>query len=309
MLARRKRELSLSVSVVLPCREVASTVGEIIDAVRLLNERTPLVDQIVAVDAGSADGTAAIAAARGAEVYLEDELMDRFGPAVGKGDAMWRALAVARGDVVLYLDADTLEFGAHFVPGLLGPLLEVPGVRFVKAAYRRIWNVEEDGGRVTELAAKPLFNVFYPELTGFAQPLAGEVAATRELLLSIPFFTGYAVEAGMMVDVLAAAGLPAMAQVDLGTRRHLPQSIFELGRMSYAVVRAIECRLRQEGRLREPRSAAPSKLIAETDGYLHARRSGESLRLDHHVVEVIERPPMIEVMEPPVAAGAGKTPT
>ena len=305
LLAKHKQDRSLSVSVVLPCREVASTVGEIIDAVHALNERAPLVDQIVAIDAASADGTAAIAASHRAEVYMEDELMNRFGPAIGKGDAMWRALAIVRGDLVLYLDADTLDFGPHFLLGLLGPLLEVPQIRFVKAAYRRVHeNAHDDGGRVTELAAKPLFNVFYPELTGFAQPLAGEFGGTRELLLSIPFFTGYAVEAGMMVDVLAAAGLHAMAQVDLGSRTHRPQSIFELGRMSYAVLRAIESRLREEGRLREPGSAGIPGLVAEADGYLHARRSSESLHLDHHVVEVIERPPMADVLGHRAGAGA-----
>ena len=209
-LARRKRELGLTVSAVLPCRNVADTVGGIIDEIHAVNRQTgdhPLVDQILAVDADSPDGTADVAASRGAEVYSENELMSKHGGAHGKGDAMWRALSVARGDLVMYIDADTKDFRPQLVYGILGPILEVPEVRYVKAAYRRPFKshetVEMDGGgRVTELSTKPLFNLFYPELTGFVQPLAGEFVADRELFSSIPFLTGYAVETGIMIDVL-----------------------------------------------------------------------------------------------------------
>src|SRR5918995_1198682 len=206
-LGYRKRELGLTVSAVLPCRNVADTMGGIVGEIHAVNRQSgvhPLVDQIVAVDADSPDGTAEVAAARGAEVYSENELM-------------------------MYIDADTKDFRPQLVYGVLGPILEVPEVRFVKAAYRRPFKshetVETDGGgRVTELSAKPLFNLFYPELTGFVQPLAGEVVADRELFSSIPFLTGYAVETGIMIDVLKMVGLDAMAQVDLGTRqnRHQP---------------------------------------------------------------------------------------
>src|SRR5829696_353427 len=231
-MGRRKRELGLTVSAVLPCRNVADTVGEILDEIHAVNGRAggePLVDQILAVDADSTDGTAKVAASKGGEVYSENELLSHYGGAHGKGDAMWRSLSVAKGDLVIFADADTKDFKPQFVYGTLGPILSVPGVRFVKGAFRRPFKsndaVEVDGGgRVTELTTKPLFNLFYPELAGFVQPLAGEFVADKDLFRSIPFLTGYAVETGIMIDVLKKVGLGAMAQVDLGTRQNRHQS-------------------------------------------------------------------------------------
>src|SRR3712207_4614460 len=164
----RKSELGLTVSAILPCRNVADTVGSIIDEIHAVNERAPLIDQILAVNADSADGTAEVAASRGAEVYSENELLSDYGGTHGKGDAMWRSLSVARGDLIMFMDADTKGFKAQLVYGVLGPILYVPEVRFVKAAYRRPFKSHESGvevdggGRVTELTAKPLFNLFYP---------------------------------------------------------------------------------------------------------------------------------------------------
>src|SRR5215469_1751672 len=161
---------------------------------------------------------------------------------------MWRALSVARGDIVMFADADTRDFGEHFVYGTLGPPLTMPGVQFAKAAYRRPFtrdgqSVADGGGRVTELMAKPLLNFFYPELTGFVQPLAGEFAVTRDLLLRTPFLTGYGVEIAILIDVLRDAGLPAMAQVDLGTRQNRHQPLWDLTRMSSAALRALARRV------------------------------------------------------------------
>jgi glucosyl-3-phosphoglycerate synthase len=291
-LADRKRELGWRVSVVLPCREVAGTIGAIAAQIRALNARAPLVDQVVAVDAGSADGTADLARAPGLEVFDEDDLMPAFGPARGKGDAMWRGLSVADGDLVVFADSDTANFGPHFVYGLLGPLLTDPGIRFVKATYYRPYApangaVPDIGGRVTELTAKPLFAAFYPELAAFGQPLAGEVAARRDLLCSIPFTTGYAVETAMMIDVLQAAGLTAMAQVDLGTRLNRHQPLPALGAMSFEVVSAIVIRLMREGRLSEAELPA---------AYLRAACTPAGVRLDGQEVELIERPPMVEAL-------------
>jgi glucosyl-3-phosphoglycerate synthase len=290
-IARKKRELDVSLSVVLPAREVARTIGEIIDEIRSLGELAPLVDQLLVIEAESSDRSAEIAARHGAEVYKESDLLPRLGPALGKGDAMWRALSVARGDIVMYLDSDTTDFGRHFVYGLLGPLLAFPELRFVKAAYSRPSHngatVEMEGsGRVTELTARPLFNLFYPQLTGFVQPLAGEMAARRELLCSIPFFTGYAVETGMLIDVLDRVGLNAMAQVDLGTRTNRNQGLHALSRMSFEVLRAIETRLCGDGRLRESASG---------NTYVQALRSNASLNLDRTDMVVVERPPMAEL--------------
>ena len=304
-LSRRKREQRLTVSLVLPCRNVADTVGEIIDEVHAVNDRAPLgaplVDQILAVDADSEDGTMDVAVRHGAEAYSENELLSHFGGAHGKGDAMWRSLSVARGDLVMFADADTRGFEPQFVYGTLGPILCVPQVRFVKGAFQRPFksneSVEQDGGgRVTELTTKPLFNLFYPELTGFVQPLAGEFVADRELFSSIPFLTGYAVETGIMIDVLKKVGLGAMAQVDLGTRQNRHQHLRDLSRMSYSVLRAVARRLRQDGRLNQARDPnLPDQLFQFSD-YMHAVATPDGLKMQEYVEELVERPPINEAL-------------
>jgi glucosyl-3-phosphoglycerate synthase len=257
------------ITVVLPAREVADTIGQIVERLRGLG---PLIDQIVVVDAQSEDGTADVAAAAGAEVHQESDLMPEFGRALGKGDAMWRALQVARGEIVVYLDSDTRDFSPHFATGMIGPLLCEPDVRFVKGFFRRPYlnadgsQAAADGGRVTELAARPLLSAFYPELAAFVQPLAGEVAARRSLLERLPFATGYAVETAMLLharDVLG--GTDAMAQVDLDVRLNRHQPLRELAPMAYAVLRVILERLRAEGRLLDdhapPLQTADGRLV------------------------------------------------
>jgi glucosyl-3-phosphoglycerate synthase len=283
-----------TVTLILPTREVAGTIGPILDTVAGLNERSGLVSQVVVVDADSSDGTADIARGYGAEVYSENELCPEFGPAQGKGDAMWRALSVSRGDIIMYADTDTTDFAEHFIYGTLGPLLTVPGVKFCKAAYRRPFAgeagpVADGGGRVTELMAKPLLNFFYPELTGFVQPLAGEFAVSRDLLLRTPFLTGYGVEIALLIDVLGAAGLEALSQVDLGSRQNRHQPLFDLTRMSSAVLRALAGRI--------PALAAPQDSGGwEPQTYLHAVATADGLRLDEHLTELLERPSMAEVL-------------
>jgi glucosyl-3-phosphoglycerate synthase len=278
-LAAAKRRLGLSVSVVLPCREVAQTIGPIAEQVMLLGE-AEVVDQAIAVDAASDDGTAQLALAHGLEVHQEEALLPEFGPVLGKGDALWRSLSVARGDIIVFADSDTANFEAHFIARLIGPLLADPAIRFVKGSFHR------DAGRVTELTARPLLAAFYPELAAFGQPLAGEVAARRDLLRAIPFCTGYAVESAMLVDVLATAGLDAMAQVDLGTRANPHQPLPALGRMSYEIVQALVARLEREGRGVLERPAAD---------YVHAACLPEGIRLVRDRAEVIERPRMQSV--------------
>jgi glucosyl-3-phosphoglycerate synthase len=290
-----------TVSLVLPTRNVAETIGPILDQITRLNLRSPLVDQVIVVDADSTDGTSAIARQWGAEVYSENELLPEYGIALGKGDAMWRSLSVAHGDIVMFADADTRHFGEHFVYGTLGPLLSVPGLRFTKAAYRRPFTdtpvpVPDGGGRVTELTAKPLFNFFCPELAGFVQPLAGEFAADRELLRKIPFLTGYGVELGILVDVLREVGLPAMAQVDLGARHNRHQPLWNLTRMSYVVLRAMMRRMDIPDRAAAVPDIPGIWQLPAPEVYLHAVATEEGLRLDSHYEELIERPPMAEVL-------------
>jgi glucosyl-3-phosphoglycerate synthase len=243
-----------SVSVCLPARECAGTVGEIVHALGRLRE-AGVIDEIVVVDAASADGTAAVAERAGATVHQESELLGELGPALGKGDAMWRALSVLQGELVCYLDADTEGFSAHFAAGLLGPLVCEPGVSFVKGYYRRPFEhggvtLAEGGGRVNHLTARPALALFYPQLAGVRQPLAGEVAARRELLERLPFATGYGVEIGMLIDVWREVGLEGIAQVDLEVHRNRHQPLAALMPMAHTVLATIAQRLEREGRLR-----------------------------------------------------------
>jgi glucosyl-3-phosphoglycerate synthase len=196
---------------------------------------------------------------------------------------MWRALSVARGEIVVYLDSDTRDFSPHFATGMLGPLLCDDRVQFVKGFFRRPFAEEGsgrplDGGRVTELTARPLLSAFYPELAGFVQPLAGEVAARRDTFDRLPFATGYAIETSMLLHARDAVGIEAMAQVDLDERRNYHQPLARLGPMAYAVLRVILERLRREGRLHDDH--APPLQTAE----------GQLIQ-----VELIERPPYASI--------------
>jgi glucosyl-3-phosphoglycerate synthase len=307
--------LPLTTTLVLPTRNTAETIGPILDTVARLNDRTGLIEQVVVVDADSPDGTAEVARRHGAEVYSENELLPEYGRAHGKGDAMWRGLSVARGDIVMFADTDSTDFREHFVYGTLGPLLTDPAIQFSKAAFRRPFSsggsegqgsqpVVDGGGRVTELMAKPLLNFFYPELTGFVQPLAGEFAAHRELLAGIPFATGYGVEIAMMVDVLNEVGLSAMAQVDLETRQNRHQPLFDLTRMSSAVLRALGRRVPLAGRGAVAHDPSEMLALPGQDVYLHAVGTPDGLRLDEHLVELLERPPLTHVLATGVALSA-----
>jgi glucosyl-3-phosphoglycerate synthase len=266
------------ITVVLPAREVSDTIGPIVERLRGLD---PLIDQVLVVDADSRDGTADVAARAGAEVHSEALLVPEVGQVLGKGDAMWRAIGAVRGDIVAYLDADTRDFSPHFALGMLGPLLAERRVQFVKGFFRRPYRSADgaemplDGGRVTELTARPLLSAFFPELAAFVQPLAGEVAMRRGLLERMPFATGYAVETAMLLHARdALGGTTGMAQVDLDLRLNSHQPLRDLAPMAYAVLGVILERLRDEGRLRD-RHTPP---LQTADGGLVQ-------------VEVVERPP------------------
>lgn len=251
--ARIAAERECSVSVCLPACQCAATVGQIVAALEQLRA-LGVVDEVLVVDAASADGTAQIAERAGAKVFQEAELLPEMGPVLGKGDAMWRALSVLTGELVVFLDADSEGFSGHFVTGLLGPLVCERDVSFVKAFYRRPFeqggiSIPEGGGRVNHLMARPALAVFYPELSGVRQPLAGEIAARRELLERVPFVTGYGVEIAMLIDVWRELGLNAIAQVDLEEHRNHHQPLSALTKMSETVLATIAGRLHGEGRL------------------------------------------------------------
>lgn len=291
-LARRAADQGLRVSVCLPALNVADTVGDIVAAVRArLVDEVPLVSEIVVVDSRSTDATRAVAAEAGARVVEDHRILPRLAPGRGKGEALWKSLAVLSGELVVWLDSDVVDFDPAFVPGLVGPLLDEPEVGYVKAVYRRRLGDDADGGgRVTEICARPLINLFYPELAGFAQPLSGEAAGRRDLLASVPFFSGYAVEIGLLIDLLRTAGLGALAQVDLGERRHANQTTAALGAMASTIAQAVLRRVAEEGR-------APDDLAGPGLYARPARGDDDALSLTVLDTRPDERPPMSDVLQ------------
>jgi glucosyl-3-phosphoglycerate synthase len=237
------------IAVVLPARNEASTIGAIVQTLRHeLVESVGLVDEVVVMDSRSTDATAATAARAGASVFPVDEVLPALGRRDGKGEAMWKALAVTDADLLVFIDADLSDFSATWVTALLGPLLTHPDIDLVKAAYDRSLTLggtssPTGGGRVTELTARPILNAHWPELAGILQPLAGEYAARRTVLEQVPFVCGYGVEVGLLVDVLRLRGLDAIAQVDLGRRVHRNRADVDLVATASAVVQAAARRL------------------------------------------------------------------
>jgi glucosyl-3-phosphoglycerate synthase len=274
-----------TVTVCVPARECANTIGPIVE--RLVDlQRRRVIDAVVVVDAGSLDGTAEVAERAGAEVHQEAALLPEFGPPLGKGDAMWRALSVINTGLVAFVDADTEEFGEHFVSGLLGPLVCESGIDFVKGFYRRPFKSEgvampEGGGRVTELSARPVLCMYWPDLAGFQQPLAGEMAGRRDLFERVPWACGYSIETALLIDVYKDVGLDAMAQVDLDVRQNRHQPLGKLGPMAYAVLAAAQTRLEREGRM-----------VLTDRGPFFQFEQGAMVRRD---VTLVERPPMAEL--------------
>jgi glucosyl-3-phosphoglycerate synthase len=254
--ARLAAERELSISICLPARDEAATIGPILRALMPLVGRGA-VDEVVVVD-DSTDGTAEVARALGAVLHEQSRLMPELGPALGKGDAMWRSLSVLRGDVVCFLDADSEDLGEHFACGLAGPVACGTGLEFAKGFYRRPFRVggtrlEEGGGRVTELTARPLLELFYPELSAFVQPLAGEMAARRELLERLPFATGYAVDVALLIDAWRQAGPGGLCQVDLDVRQNRHRPLAELGPMAREVMLGVLSRAQRDGLLQSER--------------------------------------------------------
>lgn len=282
-----KRAAGTTVSVVLPALDEEATVGAIVEVVRrelIEGLPVPLVDELVVVDSGSADRTAEVAAKAGARVVHRDEILPRIPALPGKGEVLWRSLLATTGDVVCFVDADLRDFSASFVSGIVGPLLTDPGVQFVKAMYDRpLGDAPGQGGRVTELVARPLLNLHWPQLAGFVQPLGGEYAVRRSLLERLPFPVGYGVELGLLVDALHTVGLDALAQVDVGVRLHRHQDGQALGRMAAAIYRTAQVRL-SRGHLVRPELT-------------QFERGPEGFVPHTYPVDTEERPPMLGVKE------------
>ena len=290
-LAARKEAAGLTVSLCIPARDEAVTIGRIVEiARRRLAEAVPLLDEILVVDDHSTDGTADAAVAAGAKVVHSADVLPDAGPGSGKGDAIWKSLAASTGDLVAWVDGDITDFGPRFVTGLLGPLLTSPSVQFVKGFYRRPGGGRANGGgRVTELVARPLIARLFPHLAGVVQPLAGEYAGRRTVLEALPIVCGWGVDLALVVDVVARHGLPALAQVDLGTRRHRHRPLDQLSPQAMAILTTA---LRRAG---IPEREAAHLVLFDGDHRGH-----------DVVVEVRERPPLRTLARP--ARGLGGVP-
>jgi len=292
-LVAQKEKQGVRISVALPTLNEEATIGKVITAIRSrLMERFPLVDELVVIDSDSTDRTREIAERLGVRVHIHQQVLPEIGPGRGKGEALWKSLAITTGDLVVWVDTDVTQFHPKFVYGLIGPLLIRPEIAFVKAFYRRPLNVGGElqatgGGRVTELAARPILNLFFPELSGIIQPLSGEQAGRRSLLERLPFFDLYGVETGLLIDVLRTTGLRSIAQVDMKQRIHRNQSLLNLSKTSFEILQVAMKRL-GDGRGQSLLDDAnlTMKLISPT---------AEGFHLDVQDIGVVERPPMITV--------------
>jgi glucosyl-3-phosphoglycerate synthase len=294
-LLARKREQGIRISLAFPALNEESTVGKVILTIRRgLQDRVPILDEIVLVDSDSSDRTREIAESLGVPVYVHQHILPRLGARPGKGEALWKSLLLTRGDIIVWIDTDIVNIHPRFVYGLIGPLLLDPRIQFVKGFYRRPLRVSDrmqagGGGRVTELTARPLLNLFYPELSGIIQPLAGEYAGRRSALERVPFFSGYGVETGLLIDIFERYGLAAVAQVDLLERVHHNQPLEALSKMSFAIIQAVIRKL--EGRL------GRAMLDEVNKSMKLIRYQAGDYRLEVEEIAERERPPMLDVPE------------
>jgi glycosyltransferase involved in cell wall biosynthesis len=257
-------------------------------------DQVPLLDEMVLIDSSSTDRTREIAASLGVPVFIHQQILPQYGARQGKGEALWKSLYVTHGDLLVWVDTDIANIHPRFVYGLIGALLANPRVRFVKGFYRRPLRVGDKiqaggGGRVTELTARPLLNLFYPELSGMIQPLSGEYGGRRSLLERLPFYSGYGVEIGLLIDVLDHYGLNSIAQVDLQERIHHNQTLESLSKMSFAIIQAVFHKLerRYEHHILEEVNKTMKLIRYEPGRFL----------LDVEEIAEQERPPMESLVE------------
>jgi glucosyl-3-phosphoglycerate synthase len=281
-LRARKLAAGSILSVCLPARDEQETIGDIVTEIRAaLGGPAGLVDEVVVVDDGSLDATAAVAREAGARVVAEREVLPEAGPGSGKGNALWKSLHACRGDLVCWLDADLRNFRAEYVVRLVEPLITRPGISFVKAYYDRSFAGEPTGGgRVTELVARPLLSLLFPKLADIVQPLGGEYAGRREVLEVLPFVQGWGVELGLLIDVVDHFGRDSVAQVDLGVREHRNRPLEDLAPQALAILATA---LRRAG------------MLESTASFVELLRGAADGTIDAVPVEVRERPPIATV--------------
>lgn len=294
-LVTEKQKQGLTVSLCIPTLNEDRTIGkEVVIFKSELMHRYPLVDEIAVIDSGSTDQTAEVARAFGADVYLARDILPAYGQKRGKGENLWKAIYQLKGDIIVYIDADIKNIHPRFVYGLVAPLIYRPEIHYSKAFYDRPLASSQGirpsgGGRVTEILIRPLFSLFFPELTALIQPLSGEYAVRRGVLESIPFPIGYGVETSHLIDVYHTWGLDAISQTDLDRRVHRNQPTRDLGRMAFGILQTFLKRVESLGIVGN---------LPELSPFLRQFQVTDSVfeEVDVEILEE-ERPPMIEIPE------------
>ena len=292
-LVEEKEKKGMKISLCIPTLNEEKTIGKEVLILRSeLMERYALIDEFAVIDSGSQDKTLEVAGNYGADVYLASDILPEVGEKRGKGENLWKAIHQLKGDVICYVDADISNIHPRFVYGLVAPLIRRNEVHYVKAFYDRPLNYSSGlrasgGGRVTEILIRPLFSLFYPELTNIIQPLSGEYAARREVLEAIPFPIGYGVETSHLLDLYEKFGLDAFAQTDLDRRVHRNQTTNALGKMSFGILQTFINRLHAQGKIDQMPDMETFYRRFEVE-------NGNYSQLVQEVVEE-ERPPMIEI--------------
>lgn len=299
-----KKIQGLTVSVCLPTLNSGETLDDILTSIaNTLVINNPLVDELAIIDGGSTDNTVAIAEKHGAKVFYDKDAFLGMPPGQGKGEALWKSVFHLSGDIIAWVDSDIKNFDPRFVYGTVGPLLKDRSLGYIKSFYKRPIKINgnlqsEGGGRVTELTARPLLDLFYPDLAYFVQPLSGEYAGRREVFESVPFVSGYGVESGLLIDIYDSYGLDAMAQVDLDIRVHDNQPLSALGKMSFGIAQTILTRLVRDKKI---------EMAFEASHSLIAFANGGGINPVVEEISLTERPPMTTTAEY-VAKFKGRSP-
>ena len=292
-MAEAKEKAGLKISLCIPTLNEEKTIGkEVVILKSEMMDRYPIVDEFAVIDSGSSDRTLEVASSFGADTYLASDILPEVGDKRGKGENLWKAIYQLKGDIIVYVDADISNIHPRFVYGLVAPLIYRPEIHYVKAFYDRPLAFSQGirpsgGGRVTEILVRPLFSLFFPELTAIMQPLSGEYAVRREVLEEIPFPIGYGVETSHLLDVYAKRGMEAFGQTDLGQRVHRNQDTRSLGKMSFGILQTFLHRLERFGMVE--RMPELSRIMRQFQA-----RDEDYEQIENEIREE-ERPPMLEI--------------
>ena len=294
-LVEEKEKQDLTISLCIPTLNEEKTIGkEVVLFKSELMNRYPLIDELAVIDSGSTDNTLEVASSFGADVYLSRDILPRLGEKKGKGENLWKAIYQLKGDIIVYIDADIKNIHPRFAYGLIAPLIHRKEMKYVKAFYDRPLAISNEvrpsgGGRVTEILIRPLFSLFFPELSVIIQPLSGEYAARRDVLEQIPFPIGYGVETSHLLDIYQRWGLSAFGQTDLDQRVHRNQATRDLGKMSFGILQTFLKRMQSLELIQE--LPALSTTLRQFEA-----RNKEYTAIEKKILEE-ERPPMNSIPE------------